>query len=490
MSAHELVLAFVSESQDSNSGSENYWLRHLLNELFCNKLYLCGCQLAHPGESENAWQSLQAIASEDLDTIANVLSFIPAHALIRGSFTWKDEKLSAQFDLFYGLGKSVVQQDAPEKDFLSFLDALIMEVLAPLVDSPKELRDDLKGLEPTQSFEAFQFLSEAYRIWFTEQDLERSIEAIQRARDKDPHYYDPLRFLAKIYRESGLIEEELETLREEARLFQAEDQSFKRGEALMRLGQALIHYKRFDQALEVYGECQALWTKLGNLRLEVQARSNRANLFLRKGLKAEAVAEYEAGLERASDVPEDHAQLLYNLGLAQSQLGLYDVALETLEGALQKARAQRKMGLICRIYNAKGAIYDEFNDEENLEKALQQYRLAEEYFPSNDEPMLLAGLKDHMAITYRKLGRLDEALSYSEQACKILAPDDYEDHRAIAFLNRASLLIELCDYEAARHFARKASDIFRKLQSPHLESVEKLLKNLQDALDDQPNYDD
>ncbi|MDF1663612.1 MAG: tetratricopeptide repeat protein [Planctomycetota bacterium] len=490
MSANELVLAFVSESMDPDSGGENYWLRHLLKELFCNKLYLCGCQLAPPGESQNAWHSLQSIPRDDLDTINNVLSFIPAHALIRGSFTWQDHQFSADFELFYALGSSSVHHEASEKDFLAFLDTLIQELLAPLIDSPKELRGDLKGMEPTQAFEAFRLLSEAYRIWFTEHDLEGSIQAIKEARHKDPNFNDPLRFLAKIYRESGLIDKELETIQEEAQLFQDDDQSFKRGEALMRLGQALIHYKRFDQALEVYGECQALWTKLGNLRLEVQARSNRANLFLRKGLKEEAVAEYEQGLERAADVPEDHAQLLYNLGLAQSQLGQYEVALETLETALQKARTQRKMGLICRIYNARGAIYDEFNDEENLEKALQQYRLAEEYFPSNDEPMLLAGLKDHMAITYRKLGRLDDALSYSEQACKILASDDYEDHRAIAFLNRASLLIELCDYETARHFAQKASDIFRKLQSPHLESVESLLKKLQDALDDLPNYDD
>jgi tetratricopeptide (TPR) repeat protein len=500
MSSDGLVLAYISDSSQHESGTSEYWLLHLLEKLFREKIFATGCRFAPIAESERAWKSVEALgeqsetrndceegeslerAEKEAEGIAHILSFIPAHALIHGSLRWHEHELSASFKLIAETQELIVKKKAPEDSFLSFLDSIIGELLRPLLPDQSQIREKFEALKPTRLFPALRSLSQAYHCWFYQQNIEEAKDAANKARTKDPNFYDPLRFLAQMFREAGQMDQELATINEEAQLYEQSVQPFKYGETLMRLGQSLIHYKRYDDALDIYDQCQKHWKSLTELRLEVQVRSNRANLYLRKGLKEEAIAEYQAGLNLLSETEEDHAQLLYNLGLAQSQLRRYEPALETLEKALSKARSRHNSNLICRIYNARGAIYDEYEDQKNLEKALQQYRLAEEYFSTDDDPTLLAGLKDHMAITYRKLGRLDDALRYSEQACQLLSESEHEEHRAIAFLNRASLLIELGDYPEARNFAQDAAELFMKLQSPHLESVQLLLSRLEDAL--------
>ena len=490
MSTDGPVLAFIFKSKDLDLNSDEYWLVHLLEKLLCDKLLATGCQLASSRESEAAWNSLKAQPERHHENLTHILSFIPAHALVHGEMNWDKENLQAKFTLFNVDEEITVQHKVVQNHYLLFLDSIIRDLLKPLLKSSPVLRVEHDNIEATHNFEAFKALSRAYKIWFTKRNLEDTKVALEDARVKDPNFYEPLRFLAKIFRDTGHKDEEIATIRDEAELHRRATHSLEHGEALMRLGQTFIHYQDYDQALEIYDQCQKLWNKIGASQQEVKVRSNRANIYLRKGLKEEAVAQYHQSLKLVTEDSEDHAHLLYNLGLAQSQLRQNELALGTLEEALVKARTQHNSGLMCRIYNARGAIFDDYDDPDNLERALQQYRLAEEYFSAHDDLTLLAGLKDHMAITFRKLGRLEEALAYSKQACDLLVSEKHDDHRAIAYLNRASLLIEFDDYKEAQFFAQKASELFKKVQSPHLGAVKKLLSNLREALDDQEDYGD
>src|SRR5690606_37328534 len=124
-----------------------------------------------------------------------------------------------------------------------------------------------------------------------------------------------------------------------------------------------------------------------------------------------AITEYTAGLERVQGHPEDLAKHVFNLGLALKETGRLDEAAERLNEALQHGFRLRSDELSASAYNALGAVHDDRGD---LTKALHHFRRAEEHIDERADPVLLAGLKDHIGIILKKQGKLEQALRYSE----------------------------------------------------------------------------
>lgn len=476
------ALAWIVDTELKASGGDSPdgpWLAGQLAQLLREKLGVAGLRFAPEAASRRAWRDAERMTEPTAAALEPLLAFIPAAALACVSFWWQERQLVGHVHLLLGSGdRAELQATRPEGEFLELVDELSRAVLAALELSDAQRRDGLERalrVRPTRSFQAFLAFSRAHRHWQA-RNLGGAEYAIAEARKLDSGFFAPLRLLATIYREAPDPEREIKTLEAEATLHGEANEPERHAEALTRLGHAYVHYGAWDEALAAYQDAREVWRKLKEPRLEIQARSNRANVFLRQGRLAEAIAEYEAGLAELGEEVSDQGQLLYNLGLALGQVGRYEDGLERLGRALDCARSVHDERLLCRIYNARGAIYDELEGED-LHRALQQYRFAEEYFSEEDDPTLLAGIKDHMAITHRKLGQLEEALKYSAQACELLEAESHIDHRAIAYLNRASLLLELGQVSEAQALAERARSLFESVDSPHLSTAERFLSN-------------
>lgn len=449
------------------------------------KLRAAGYRLFPPEEAQASLEKL--VAFEELDAAerrraVDALELAAVPRAFCGRFLIDDEQIRASF-AYLALGEEPIRLrgEGVADRFFEVLDSIV-EALLDRLPADEDGLEAARFVAPTRSFPAFRALARACLTRRFTDELGPVLSLVEESRVHDPEYADPLRFLAELWRDEGAIEEELAALRLEAELYPPKERPADRAEALMRQARALVHHERWEEALAVYLDSEELWRRAGQQRPIAQARANRATIQLRRGDTEGAIAEYEAALLAIGDAPEDQAQVLYNLGIALEKNGDREAGLTRLNQALDHARGLRNPPLICRIHNAIGAIYDDLGEAEDLDQAIRHYRMAEEFFSEDDDRSLLAGIKDHIAITYRKLGRLDEALEYSEQACELLA-DEGEEHRAIAYLNRAGLLSELKRYEEAAALADEAARLFEKRESPLLDRAHRLLERLHDADD-------
>jgi tetratricopeptide (TPR) repeat protein len=459
------------------------WLASRLSELLRRKVAIAGFEVQLADPEANLWKGWSARLRErtSAPNLAEQLSFVAADALVMDFIRWHEGKLYGlivlqrldQAPLHYPL---VVKEDR----FLELVDGLVKALLSAILNGAElsAASEALGATNSTRNFKAFLAMARAERHWQAE-NLAGTEHAVAEARRLDFGYTMPLRFLAAVYRSCDRLDDEIRVIREETELHERADEHALSADAQARLGHAYSNAGRWNDALAAYARSQKLWQDLEIPRMVAQARSNSANVLLHMGQVPEAIREYEASLAKLDSSSLDHARLLYNLGLALGQASLFREGVARLDEALVSARSHQDNGLICRIHNALGAIYDEL-DEEHLADALRHYRMAEEYFGSDDDPSLLASIKDHMAITYRKLGDLSRALSYSSEACELLEELGNDAHCAIAWLNRASLLLAVGEREEAEALAEQALEVFKSCGSPHQGEAERFLGKLRE----------
>jgi len=253
------------------------------------------------------------------------------------------------------------------------------------------------------------------------------------------------------------------------------DRQHEQAKALLSVGYARVENGDWDEAIEAYEEAAQRFDAEGEVRGAVQARMNVANVHLRLGDAELAFDEYQRGLERIQDFPEDLAKHTFNLGLALKGRGELEAAVERLEEALQHGFKLRDEELISSCYNALGAVYDDLGDHG---KALTNFRRAEEHLDAKADPVLLAGVKDNIGIILKKQGQPERALEYSEQACELLETRGTPLHVAIAYVNRAGLLLELDRGDEAAPFVVAAHREFVRLHSPSRETTAQMLLDL------------
>jgi hypothetical protein len=87
-------------------------------------------------------------------------------------------------------------------------------------------------------------------------------------------------------------------------------------------------------------------------------------------------------------------------------------------------------------------------------------------------------VKDNLGFFLRMRLVLEDALAYSEQACALLEVHGDPDRVAIAYVNRAGLLLDLDRDDEALPFAIAAHRIFARLGSPALSKTASLLEDL------------
>ncbi|MBI3723236.1 tetratricopeptide repeat protein, partial [bacterium] len=308
-------------------------------------------------------------------------------------------------------------------------------------------------------------------------------EELAAAQRLDPLFVDPHEIAANAARDMGDSEQAIESLRAAARLHREAHRGPEEASSLLSLGHALVDAGRWDEGTRTYEEAAAIWEQRGDVRGVVQARSNIANVHLRRGDHARAIEEYAAGLERLVGLPgtngtghlEDAAKLAFNLGTAHKLAGELGDAAKRFEEARRLGVEARDDDLIANAYNALGTVHDEQGD---LDRALHFYRQAEEHLEARADPVLLAGVKDNIGIVLKKRADLEGALEYSAQACALFETHGDPHRMAIAYANRAGLLLDLDRGDEALRFALSAHRIFVQLGSPQARATESLLEDL------------
>jgi len=336
----------------------------------------------------------------DEEEARSVLKHASATHLVQGGFERESGKLVLMLQLCWK-GESDTPPE-PERvvasgeaaHFQRVLEqaaALCLEKAGVAAKVPETARE-------TTSFEAFVLLAQAQSA-LLQGDVSLAEDEIARCQKLDPRFVEPWEVAAQAAREMGDRERAIECLRAAVRLHKEAGRLADEATALVALGHGLVDAGLWGEGTKTYEEAAALWEKAGDVRGTVQARSNVANVHLRRGDFKKAIAEYEAGLERllavGAQASDDAAKLAFNLGTAHKAAG--DMA-----GAVRRFEEARRLGveahddeLIANAYNALGTVHDAQGD---LDRALHAYRQAEEHLEARADPVLLAGVKDNIGI--------------------------------------------------------------------------------------------
>lgn len=369
-----------------------------------------------------------------------------------------------------------VDASGAEASFQDVLDAAAARVLLIVPGGPVDdgARRAMRAARGTESLDAFLALARARAAWAAGQEdvFEDEVAAATRL---DPGFAEPYELLASAARARGDMERVVPALTEVAAIHERAGRTHEQAEALLALGHAYVKQGDWSEGVAAYDRAAALFDSLGEVRGHVQARTNIANVLLRRGDHRRAIEEYTAGLARFSDYPEDRAKHVFNLGLALKETGDLEGAVARLEESRELGVQLRDDSLIASAYNALGTVYDDMGDSD---RALQHFRRAEEYLDAQADPVLLAGVKDNIGIILKKRGQLKAALEYSEQACQLFETRGDPLHLAIAYVNRAGLLIELEREDEATPFVVMAHREFVRLGSPSTETTARMLRDL------------
>jgi len=469
------ILAFIDFVPPESAGAEAAFLPRCLAALIRRRLRAAGRELAPARETQRLWDRFSTGKSPAEFTQVRrqeILSLLAAESLLAGQLQHKAGALELDLLLLAAEDEpKSLRVGGTELEFEEFLNAAGAAIADALALTEPEL-DAMLRVSGPRNFAAFASLAAAQEAW-SRGDLDAAEAAVQEAQNQDDCWGEPLRFLAQARRLAGDLESAGKAILAEIALHSRAQARCDQGAALVRLGELRVEQRLWELAAEIFREAAESFESIGESQRALQARSNEATVLQRLGRSDQAIGAYEASLQGAHGARE-RAQLLYNLGLAKKAAQQPESALAALDEALGAAKRCRAMELICRIHNARGTLYDTLDQND---RALQELRQAEEY-DTGESPTLGAGIKDHLAIVCRKLGRLDDALRYSAQACQRLAELDAPLPRAAAFVNRAAILAALGRREEARRLAQHAREIFEEQGSPHQAAAQQLLNEL------------
>jgi tetratricopeptide (TPR) repeat protein len=470
-----LVLPFARPD-----GSEfDRWLGESFARTFSHRLEASGRRVVPIDSATRLCRSLGICASDegvsdgDLDLL---VAQTGATHVLGGEFDRAGGELTLKLSVQTVENEpEIVSAVGPDGDFQEVIDDAIVRAIQHISGAKGEhVRGALRSARTTESLDAYLAVVRARSAW-AEGDVEGFEDEVSAAIRLDPFYVDPHQVVAIAARALGDASREVLALREVADVHGQAKRHHAQATALLFVGHALVEQGDWDEGKDAYEEAAGLFEMDDELRGAVQAQMNIANVLLRQGDHEQAIEEYTVGMRRVQDYPSDRAKYAFNLGLALKETGDLEGAAARLEEARQLGVELRDDELIASCYNALGTVFD---DQDDLDRALSHFRRAEEHLDAEADPVLLAGVKDHIGIVLKKQGKREQALDYSGQACQLFESRGDPLHVAIAYVNRAGLLLELDRPEDATPFVAAAHREFVRLGSPAAERTLVMLEDL------------
>lgn len=200
------------------------------------------------------------------------------------------------------------------------------------------------------------------------------------------------------------------------------------------------------------------------------------NLYQSLGNFPAAIKSYDRSLEicNKTDDRESAGIVINSIGTVEGRSGQYDKALNHF---LEALRIFEKLGnnkQISNTYLKMGVLYDR---TDNIDKALDYYKLADEYLSkTTPDPLGQAYILNNIGIIYARKKDYKAAIGYFEEGLKLSKTNEPGEVNCHLLLNAGIDYMYLKDMPAALDHLQRALELSRKISS--LDNELQALENL------------
>ncbi len=264
----------------------------------------------------------------------------------------------------------------------------------------------------------------------------------------------------------GMLDTALVLLQEAKRLSVELQDSNEVGKAINRMGFIYWTQSEHLKAREAYKEAIKIHQKYEDKREIGRALNNLANLYRRWGDYEQAIGLYLKALDHYIDTEykEGVAWLQFSMSLLYKRVGEPKEALETVKNSLkmykQLAAENGDSSGIKICYSQMGFLYTHHFDslEKGLEYQLKALRLSRKI---NIKPVTADGLTG-VGQTYYKMGKLDQARPYLEEAYRLRIESEILSGAASNLKFLGYIQLEKKNYDEALEYFRESIVLSRK----------------------------
>lgn len=280
----------------------------------------------------------------------------------------------------------------------------------------RELKDT--KVESQILFNLGSYYSDINRPWDALAAFERYF-AILQTTDNLPEKLEALEIINHLYRETGQVEKEFESLQQMLSIAQKTKNRFREGVVLLNLGIYCQNRLRLQEAVEYYHRALANSRQPPNPALESSSLSHLGGAYLELDLDEEALNHYEQALEvlhRAGGARQLEAEIHNWMAHLYGNSDNWENQMSHLQESLTLAREARdgrleRNGLLglARLYERVG----------NIGEALQR---CNEVLAIDSEHQNQLGMGDalgYMGELLRRIGKTEAAIDRCQRALEL-----------------------------------------------------------------------
>ncbi len=193
----------------------------------------------------------------------------------------------------------------------------------------------------------------------------------------------------------------------------------------------------------------------------------------------------EQGFVKDQPYRAGKAKSLHNLGIFQTQLGIYDQALSLLDKSLLLYELTNQKKEIAGVLNSCGRVYFYLSDYPNaLDHHLRALNIAKDINAKDVEAICL----NNLGLLYTHLGEYEKALTNLHQSLDLAEKLGDIHEQADAFANCCACYFQLGEYMNSLKFGKKSLDLYQTIGARKGEA--EVLNTLGLVYQAQGNYDE
>lgn len=286
---------------------------------------------------------------------------------------------------------------------------------------------------------------------------------------------------------------------------------------LHNLGTLVELHGDYEQALAYFERSLRIAEELGNASGMALSLHEIGIIYQHRGEYQKALEYYHRSLTIKEELGKqsEMASTLLQIGNIQRELGDHEQALAYFQRTLQIAEESANRSVLAKVLHHIGMIHQQQNNDE---EALAYYQNSLKLMEELGDRAGLAGCLHHIGIIQQGNGEHEKALENYERSLRFteelgdrvgvaaalgqigtVQEDRGNYEQAMVYYQRSlqisvelgnplfvgisnhqigRLLSEVGDYDKAFRYALTALDIFQKLQSPHVQKAQNVLKEI------------
>jgi serine phosphatase RsbU (regulator of sigma subunit) len=216
-------------------------------------------------------------------------------------------------------------------------------------------------------------------------------------------------------------------------------------------------------SLKVASEAYNLAKNAGNKRLVAYSFNTIGSAYNYLGENDSSVYFHQQALEIQKEIDDQlgMGRSLTNLGIAYTDQGLHDKAIDCF---LQAEKKFSSIGFdvgLSKLYNSLGALFYTINDYNN---SVRYYKKGIELSEKLDDPVLNYSLKINLANVYGSMGHGKDALPLYREGYAIAKADSNYSDLVMICNNVCHEYIDMGMFDSARIYSNEALSIIRRYE--------------------------